>query len=177
MGLKAKSFDIKLKARGKKWLDNLPSVLWSIRTNATKPTGETPFFLVYGAEAVLPTDIKFGSPRVLAFNISSRWSPQGPSPLVWRSPMSSGTPSCALSTRPKPLPQLPRSRKNIGGRRLGPQKDTLSWRPAQALANVERTLHFKVKHISRDSAVENHLRHAGGKSVEHRPPEEAFLYY
>jgi hypothetical protein len=35
---------------------------------ATKPTGETPFFLVYGAEAVLPTDVKFGSPRVLAFN-------------------------------------------------------------------------------------------------------------
>jgi hypothetical protein len=29
---------------------------------------ETPFFLVYGAEAVLPTDVKFGSPRVLAFN-------------------------------------------------------------------------------------------------------------
>jgi hypothetical protein len=42
--------------------------LWSIRTTATKPTGETPFFLVYGAEAVLPTDVKFGSPRVLAFN-------------------------------------------------------------------------------------------------------------
>jgi hypothetical protein len=35
---------------------------------ATKPTGETPFFLVYGAEAVLPTDVKFWSPRVLAFN-------------------------------------------------------------------------------------------------------------
>jgi hypothetical protein len=42
--------------------------LWSIRTSATKPTGETPFFLVYGAEAVLPTDVKFGSPRVLAFD-------------------------------------------------------------------------------------------------------------
>jgi hypothetical protein len=24
--------------------------------------------LVYGAKAVLPTDVKFGSPRVLAFN-------------------------------------------------------------------------------------------------------------
>jgi hypothetical protein len=35
---------------------------------ATKPTGETPFFSVYGAEAVLPTGVKFGSPRVLAFN-------------------------------------------------------------------------------------------------------------
>jgi hypothetical protein len=42
--------------------------LWSIRTTATKPTRETPFFLVYGAGAVLPTDIKFGSPRVLAFD-------------------------------------------------------------------------------------------------------------
>jgi hypothetical protein len=52
----------------KKWLDNLQSILWSIRTTATKPTRETPFFLVFGAEAVLPTDVKFGSPRVLAFN-------------------------------------------------------------------------------------------------------------
>jgi hypothetical protein len=46
----------------------LQSIQWSICTIATKPSGETPFFLVYGAEAVLPTDVKFGSPRVLAFN-------------------------------------------------------------------------------------------------------------
>jgi ribonuclease HI/transposase InsO family protein len=64
-GLKTRSFNAKLEAYGKKWLDNLQSILWSIRTTATKPTGETPFFLVYGAEAVLPTDVKFGSPRVL----------------------------------------------------------------------------------------------------------------
>jgi hypothetical protein len=37
-------------------------------TSATKPTGETRYFLIYGAEVVLPTDVKFGSPRVLAFN-------------------------------------------------------------------------------------------------------------
>jgi transposase InsO family protein len=67
-GLKTRSFNAKLKACGKKWLDNLQSILWSIRTMATKPTGETPFFLVYGAEAILPTDVKFGSPRVLAFS-------------------------------------------------------------------------------------------------------------
>jgi transposase InsO family protein len=67
-GLKTRSFNSKLEDCGKKWLDNLQSVLWSIRTSATKPTGETPFFLVYGAEAVLPTDVKFGSPRLLAFN-------------------------------------------------------------------------------------------------------------
>jgi transposase InsO family protein len=67
-GLKTKSFNGKLEACGKKWLDNLQSIMWSIRTTATKPTRETPFFLVYGAEAVLPTDVKFGSPRVLTFN-------------------------------------------------------------------------------------------------------------
>jgi transposase InsO family protein len=67
-GLKTRSFNAKLKACGKKWLDNLQSVQWSIRTSATKPTRETPFFLVYGVKAVLPIDVKFGSPRVLAFN-------------------------------------------------------------------------------------------------------------
>jgi hypothetical protein len=67
-GLKTRSFNSKLEACGKKWLDNLQSILWSIHTSATKPTGETPFFLVYGVEAILPTDVKFGSPRVLAFN-------------------------------------------------------------------------------------------------------------
>ena len=43
-------------------------MLWSIRTTATKPTGETPFFLVYGAEAVLPHQVKHRSARVLAFD-------------------------------------------------------------------------------------------------------------
>jgi transposase InsO family protein len=47
-GLKTKSFNAKLEAYGKKWLDNLQSILWSIRTTATKPTGENPFFLVCG---------------------------------------------------------------------------------------------------------------------------------
>jgi transposase InsO family protein len=67
-GLKTRSFNAKLEACGKIWLDNLQSILWSIHTTATKPTWETPFFLVYGAEAILPTDVKFESPRVLAFN-------------------------------------------------------------------------------------------------------------
>jgi hypothetical protein len=42
--------------------------LWSIRTTPTKPIGETPFFLVYGVEAVLPTELKYGSLRVLAYD-------------------------------------------------------------------------------------------------------------
>ena len=43
-------------------------MLWSIRTTATKPTGETPFFLVYGAKAVLPHEVRRCSVQVLAFD-------------------------------------------------------------------------------------------------------------
>ena len=45
----------------------LPAVLWSLRTTPNKSTGFTPFFLVYGAEAVIPTDIEFDSPRVTMY--------------------------------------------------------------------------------------------------------------
>ena len=51
------------------WLDELPAVLWSVRTTPNKSTGFTPFFLVYGAEAVIPTDIEFDSPRVTMYTL------------------------------------------------------------------------------------------------------------
>ena len=37
-------------------------------TTSTRATGETPLFLVYGAEAVLPPDIRLKSPCVLMFS-------------------------------------------------------------------------------------------------------------
>ena len=49
------------------WLDELPAVLWSLRTTPNKSTGFTPFFLVYGAKAVIPTDIEFDSPRITMY--------------------------------------------------------------------------------------------------------------
>ena len=49
------------------WLEELPAVLWSLRTTPNRSTGYTPFFLVYGAEAVLPADIEFDSPRVTLY--------------------------------------------------------------------------------------------------------------
>src|SRR5664279_2838444 len=49
------------------WLDELPVVLWSIRTITNRSTGYTPFFLVYCAEAVLPADIEHDSPRVALY--------------------------------------------------------------------------------------------------------------
>jgi transposase InsO family protein len=49
------------------WIEELPAVLWSLRTTPNKSTGVTPFFLVYGAEAVIPTDIEFDLPCVTMY--------------------------------------------------------------------------------------------------------------
>jgi hypothetical protein len=49
------------------WLDELSAVLWSLRTTPNRSTGYTPFFLVYGAEAVLPTDVILDAPRVVLY--------------------------------------------------------------------------------------------------------------
>jgi transposase InsO family protein len=49
------------------WVEELPSVLWRMRTTPNHSIGFTPFFLVYGVEAVLPTDIEFDAPRVVQY--------------------------------------------------------------------------------------------------------------
>jgi transposase InsO family protein len=41
------------------WVEELPSVLYSLRTIPNSSTGHTPFFLLFGAEAVLPTDVRY----------------------------------------------------------------------------------------------------------------------
>ena len=59
---------IKTRLEGAKgiWPEELPSVLWAYRTTARTPTGETPFRLAYGSEAVIPAEVGLTSYRVNA---------------------------------------------------------------------------------------------------------------
>jgi hypothetical protein len=50
------------------WVDELPSVLWSLRTTPNAATQETPFFLVHGAEALLPVEITHEAPRIATYD-------------------------------------------------------------------------------------------------------------
>jgi hypothetical protein len=39
-------------------------VIWGLRTQVSSATGFSPFFLVYGSKAIVPTDATFGAPRI-----------------------------------------------------------------------------------------------------------------
>jgi ribonuclease HI len=69
-GLKPRIYN-DLNKFGRRWMKELPSVVWSLRTTPSRATGFTPFFLVYGAKAILPTDLEYGSPRTRAYDDQS----------------------------------------------------------------------------------------------------------
>ncbi|XP_057250131.1 uncharacterized protein LOC130591205 [Beta vulgaris subsp. vulgaris] len=49
------------------WADMVPAVLWSNRTTEKEATGETPFRLAFGAEAVLPVEVGLPNWRILNY--------------------------------------------------------------------------------------------------------------
>ena len=55
------------KAKGA-WANELYHVLWAYRTTQRLPTGETPFALAFGTEAVIPIELKLPSARVMVFD-------------------------------------------------------------------------------------------------------------
>ena len=46
------------------WVEELNSILWAYRTTPRVPTGESPFSLAYGTEAMIPLEIRLPSTRV-----------------------------------------------------------------------------------------------------------------
>lgn len=56
-----------LEKSARKWVDELPAILWSIRMMPNRSTGFTPFIMVYLAEVILPSDIKHDSPHVVKY--------------------------------------------------------------------------------------------------------------
>ena len=65
-GLKKRISDANSK-KGSKWIQELPHVVWRLRTQSRKATGQSPFLFTYGSEAILPADIMWKSPRIEAY--------------------------------------------------------------------------------------------------------------
>jgi transposase InsO family protein len=60
-----------------------PSVLWALRTTLSHATGHTPFSLVYGFEAMLPTKVEHKSFRVQHFNEERSFQPSWRNYVKW----------------------------------------------------------------------------------------------
>src|SRR5207237_10729000 len=57
-GVKSRVF-ARLKPYASKWARELSFMLWALRTSPSRATGESPFFLTYDSEPVLPTELEF----------------------------------------------------------------------------------------------------------------------
>ncbi|KAL0283026.1 UNVERIFIED_CONTAM: hypothetical protein Sradi_7243200 [Sesamum radiatum] len=55
----------RLEQVGENWAEELTSVLWAYRTTLRGSTGESPFSLVYGTEAIIRTELGIPSHRVM----------------------------------------------------------------------------------------------------------------
>ena len=49
------------------WPDELLGVLWAYRMTVRTPTGETPFKLTYGSEAVIPAEVHMANHRDMMY--------------------------------------------------------------------------------------------------------------
>jgi ribonuclease HI len=47
--------------KGGKWIKELPNAIRGLLTQPTKPTGQSPYFMVYGSEAILPAYVMWES--------------------------------------------------------------------------------------------------------------------
>ena len=54
----------------RRWVEELPHVLWAYRITPRRSTRETPFSISYGAEAVIPIETGFPTLRTQSFNSS-----------------------------------------------------------------------------------------------------------
>ena len=64
-GLKKRLDDVK-----GKWVEELPHVLWTYRTTPRRSTGETPFSMTYGAEAIISLETGFPTLKTGLFSLS-----------------------------------------------------------------------------------------------------------
>ncbi|RVW37687.1 hypothetical protein CK203_109473 [Vitis vinifera] len=85
-------------AKGK-WVEELPGVLWAYRTTPGRPTGNTPFALTYGMDAVIPTEIGLPTIRTMQQNKRCQHGTRKKFGLGRRSQRKRGHPDGRLSTK------------------------------------------------------------------------------
>ena len=65
--------NLKRKLEGLKsaWVEELPRVLWAYQTTSWTATGENPFSMTYGTEAIMPVEVGEPSFRTAQFDLQT----------------------------------------------------------------------------------------------------------
>jgi transposase InsO family protein len=167
-GLKLRIYN-DLNKFGKWWIKELPSVVWSLRTTPSRATGFSPFFLVYGAEAVLPTDLEYGSPTTKAYDDRSNQTSQEDSldqleEAQGRSLNTLGAVSAVSATLPRPKDSAPR----LPSGRFGASATTRRPRALQAYSSLGRAVHHRQNFEAWDIQAGQRSRQDLQQCLEHR---------
>jgi transposase InsO family protein len=164
-GLKPRIYN-DLNKFGRRWMKELPSVVWSLRTTPSRATGFTPFFLVYGAEAILPTDLEYGSPKTRTYDARSNQ----PRRLIGPAGRGSGhslTTLGAVSAVPATLPRPRGSVPRPPGGRLGASATTRRPRAPQAHASLGWVVHHHQDFEARNIQAGQQSRQGLQQRLEH----------
>jgi hypothetical protein len=153
---------------GRRWMKELPSVVWSLRTTPSQATGFTPFFLVYGAEAILPTDLEYGSPRTRAYDDRSNQTDREDSlDQLDRGSGHGLTTLGAVPAVPATLPRLRGSVPRPPSGRLGASAATRHPRAAQAHASLGRVVRHRQGSEAQDIQAGQQPRRGLQQRLEH----------
>jgi hypothetical protein len=164
-GLKPRIYN-DLNKFGRRWMKELPSVVWSLRTTPSRATGFTPFFLVYGAEAILPTDLEYGSPRTRAYDDQSNQTSREDSldQLEEARDMALlGKVSAVPATLPRPRDSVPRP----PGGRLGASAMTRRPRAPQAHSSLGMAIRHRQDFEARNIQASQQSRRGLHQCLEH----------
>jgi hypothetical protein len=148
-------------------MKELPSEVWTLRTTSSRATGFSPFFLVYGAEAILPTDLEYGSPRTKAYddrsNQTSREDSLDQLEEARDVALLLDTVSAVSTTLPRPRGSAPRL--PVG--RLGTSAVARRPRVPQAYSSLGRAVHHRQDFEARNIQAGQRSRRGLQQRLEH----------
>jgi transposase InsO family protein len=173
-GLKPRIYN-DLNKFGKRWIKELPSVVWSLRTTPSQATGFPPFFPslwgrchpTHGLRIRLPEDKGIRQPK----------QPNQPRRFIRPARRCSGRSLATLSTVsavPVTLPRPKDSAPRFQGGRSGASATTRRPRAPQAYSSLGRAIHHRQNFEARDIQAGQRSRRGLQQRLEHRTA--TFMY-
>jgi hypothetical protein len=167
-GLKPRIYN-DLNKFGKRWIKELSSVVWSLRTTPSRAMRFSPFFLVYGAEAILPHGLRIRFPEDK--DIRRLKQPDQPRRFIGPAGRGSGrglTTLGAVSAVSATLPRPKGSAPRLPSGRLGTSAATRRQRAPQAYSSLGRAVHHRQDFEARDIQAGQRSRRGLQQRLEHR---------